>query len=88
MGKACSTNGGEEKKKKKKEYMIFVKHPEGKRPLERPRRRWEDNIRMNLREVGWVLWTGLIWLKIGTVEGPCEHGNKPSGTIKCWEILE
>jgi hypothetical protein len=28
-------------------------NPEGKRPLERPRRRWEDNIRMYLREIGW-----------------------------------
>jgi hypothetical protein len=30
-----------------------VGKPEGKRPLERPRRRWEDNIRMDLREIGW-----------------------------------
>jgi hypothetical protein len=27
--------------------------PEGRRPLEKPRRRWEDNIKMNLREIGW-----------------------------------
>jgi len=31
----------------------LVGKPEGKRPLGRPRRRWEDNIRMDLREVGW-----------------------------------
>jgi hypothetical protein len=37
--------------------------PEGKRPLGRPRR-WEDNIKINLREIGWVAWTGLIWLRI------------------------
>jgi hypothetical protein len=30
-----------------------VGKPEGRRPLERPRRRWEDNIKMDLREVGW-----------------------------------
>jgi len=33
-------------------YMVLVGKPEGKRPLERPRRRWEDNIKMNLQEVG------------------------------------
>ena len=32
-------------------YRIFVEKPEGKRPLGRPRRRWEDNIKMNLQEV-------------------------------------
>ena len=39
--------------------------PEGKRPLGRPRRRWED-IRMELQEVGCALWTGLRWFRIGT----------------------
>ena len=33
-------------------YRVLVGKPEGKRPLGRPRRRWEDNIKMNLREVG------------------------------------
>jgi hypothetical protein len=33
-------------------YRIFVGKPEGKRPLERPRNRWEDNITMDLREIG------------------------------------
>jgi hypothetical protein len=33
-------------------YRVLVGRPEGKRPLERPRRRWEDNIKMNLREIG------------------------------------
>jgi hypothetical protein len=33
-------------------YRVFVGKPEGKRPLERPRRRWEDNIKMDLREIG------------------------------------
>jgi len=31
----------------------LVRKPEGKRPLGRPRRRWEDNIKMDLREIGW-----------------------------------
>jgi hypothetical protein len=34
-------------------YRILVGKPEGKRPLGRHRRRWEDNIRMDLREIGW-----------------------------------
>jgi len=33
-------------------YRVLVGKPEGKRPLGRPRRRWEDNIKMNLQEVG------------------------------------
>ena len=39
--------------------------PEGKIPLGRPRRRWEDNIKMDLQEVGLELWTGSSWLMIG-----------------------
>jgi hypothetical protein len=42
-------------------YRLLVGKPEGKRPLGRPRRRWMDNIRMDLGEVGWgdVDWIGL-----------------------------
>jgi hypothetical protein len=47
-------------------YRASVGKPEGKRPLGRPRHRWEDNIKMDLREVGWGALTGLIWLRIGT----------------------
>jgi len=46
-----------------------MEKPEGKWPLGRPRRRWEDNNKMDLQEVGWGAWTGLIWLKIGTGGG-------------------
>jgi hypothetical protein len=35
-----------------------------------------------------VVWTALIWLRIGLVEGSCEHGNEPSDSIKCWKVLE
>jgi hypothetical protein len=31
---------------------------------------------------GWRLWTGIIWLKIGASGWLCEHGNKPSGSVK------
>jgi hypothetical protein len=37
----------------RKVYKVLVGKPEGKRPLGRPRRRWEDVIRMYLREIGW-----------------------------------
>jgi hypothetical protein len=45
------------------EYNILVPKPEGKKPLVRPRHRWNGNIRMDLREMGWV-WTGFIRLRI------------------------
>jgi hypothetical protein len=48
-------------------YRALVGKPEGRRLLGRPRRRWEDDIKMDLREVGWGgAWTGSIWLRIGT----------------------
>jgi hypothetical protein len=40
-----------------------VGNSEGKRALFKHRRRWEDNIKMDLQEVGCVAWTGLIWLR-------------------------
>jgi len=45
---------------------VLAGKPVGKRPLGIPRRRWEDNIKMDLQEVGWGAWTGLMWLRIGT----------------------
>jgi hypothetical protein len=50
-------------------YRIFVGKPEGKNPFERPRRRWEDGIRMDLREIGWRVWSGSRWLRIGAGGG-------------------
>jgi hypothetical protein len=47
-------------------YRILVGRHEGMRPLGRPRHKWEDDITMDLQEVGWGAWTGLIWLRIGT----------------------
>jgi hypothetical protein len=45
VGRACGTHGRGEK-------IVLVGRPEGKRPLGRPRRRWEEDIRMDLREIG------------------------------------
>jgi hypothetical protein len=53
---------------KMKAYRILMGKTEGKRPLGRPRRMWEDNIRSDLRLDG-VIWTGLIWLRIETSGG-------------------
>jgi hypothetical protein len=42
-------------------YRILVGKPEGKRPLGRPRRRWVDNIKLNLIEIGWG---GMDWIDL------------------------
>jgi len=47
----------------------LVGEPERKRLLGRPRLVWEDNIKVDLQEVGWGKWTGLIWLRIQTGDG-------------------
>jgi hypothetical protein len=56
MGGACSTN-----REKRNAYRLLVGKPEGRKPLGRARRRWLDNISMDLVEVGWddVDWIGL-----------------------------
>jgi hypothetical protein len=48
MGGSCSTNG-----EKRNAYRLFMGKPEVKRPLGIPRRRWVDNIKIGLGEVGW-----------------------------------
>jgi hypothetical protein len=85
MGTTCSTNW-----EKRNACRILVGKPEGKRPLGRRRRRWVNNIKMDLGEIGWggVVWTGLILLRILTVKDSCEHGNEPSDSIKYWEVFE
>ena len=56
---ACSAYGGAD----------LVGKCDGKRPLGKLGHRWEDNIKMDHQEVGWVIWTGLIWLKTGSGGG-------------------
>jgi hypothetical protein len=50
-------------------YRVLVGKPEGKRPPGRPRRRWEDNIKMDLMEIGIMGRTGFGWLRIGSNGG-------------------
>jgi hypothetical protein len=56
MGGRYSTHG-----EVRNTYKVLVRNPEGKRPLGRPRRRWEDNIRM---ELGEIRWEGVDWIHL------------------------
>jgi hypothetical protein len=68
-------------------YRILVGRPEGRRTLGRPRHRWEDNIKMDLQQVGWG--HGLDQLAQDRhVAGSCECGNEPSGSVKCGEFFD
>jgi hypothetical protein len=60
--------------------------PETKRPLGRPRYRWEYNIKMNHQEVGYqgMKW---IWLRVGQVADCCGCSTEPLGFIICGEFL-
>ena len=62
IGGACGAYGGGV-------HRFLVGKPEGKRPLGRPRRRGEDNIKKDFREVGGGLETGWFWLRIRTGGG-------------------
>jgi hypothetical protein len=62
-------------------YRVLVGKPEGKRPNERQRRRWEDGIRMDLRETGWGgVRVNSPGLGYGSLVGACECGDEPSGS--------
>jgi hypothetical protein len=84
VGGACSTYG-----EGRGAYRILVGRPEGRRSLGRPRRRWEDNIKMDLQEAGLG---GMDWIDIAQDIDKwldCyECGNEPSGSIKCGEFLD
>jgi hypothetical protein len=70
-------------------YKMLMGKPEGKKALGRPRRRWMDNIKSDLRRIGWggMDWIDLAWVNdqsralVNTVV-------RPSGSVQCWEILE
>jgi len=69
-------------------YRVLLGKPEGRRPLGRPRRRWVDNIRMDLQKVGcgYMDWIGLTQDR--EVADTCECGNEPLGSMKCGEFLD
>jgi hypothetical protein len=66
VGKACGTHG-----RGVRNVQVLVGKPEGKRPLGRQRRRCEDGIRMDLREIGWGggVWSNFTYFRIGTGGG-------------------
>jgi hypothetical protein len=68
-------------------YRVFVGKPEGKRQLEKPRRRLDDNIKMDLQEVGCG---GMDWIglgpDIGRLAGTCECGDERLRSIKSGEF--
>jgi hypothetical protein len=55
MDRACST-----RREKRNAYRILVGKPEGRRPLGRPKRRWVDNMKIDLREI----WYGMDWIDL------------------------
>ena len=70
-------------------YTVLVGKPEGKRPLGKPRHRWEDNIKVDLQEVGC---RGVDWIELAQDRDrwrvTCECGIEPSGSLKCGEFLD
>jgi hypothetical protein len=70
-------------------YRVLVRKPEGKRPLGRPKFRWEDNIKMSLYEVGWGRGMDLIDLgQDRMVAASCTRDKDPSGSVKFEELLD
>jgi hypothetical protein len=69
-------------------YTVLVGKAEGKRQLERPRRRWENIIKANLQEVRFGVMDWIELTKDSQVAGNCGFGNKLSDFIKCWEFLD
>ena len=70
------------------EYSVLVGKPEEKRPLGRPRRRWEDNIKVDLQEEGWGHGLDGAGSRWGQVAGTGECGNEPSCSLKCGEFID
>jgi hypothetical protein len=65
-----------------------VGKPKGKRPLGRPRRGWVDNIKIDLREIGW---DGMDWIDLAKDRDQWRALVKPvmhPGSLTCWEVPE
>jgi hypothetical protein len=84
MGWACSTNWV-----KRNAYRVLVGKPEGKRLLGRPRCRWVDNIKIDLREIGL---DGMNWIDLAQDRDQwralVNTVMKLQVSIKCWVVLE
>jgi len=62
-------------------YRVLLGKPEGTRP----RRRWEDNNKMDHQEVGYGV---MDWINLSQLEDTCECANELSGSVKCAEFLD
>jgi hypothetical protein len=65
-----------------------VGKPEGKKPPGKPRHRWENSTKMDLREIGWG---SMDWIHLPQERDQwhfCDHGNEFSGSKKCWKTVE
>jgi len=71
IGGACSTYG-----ERRGVYTVLVGKPKGKRPIGRPRRRWEDNRKMDLQEVGCE---GMDWIDFAQDRERCKCFHKMGG---------
>jgi hypothetical protein len=69
-------------------YRVLVGKPEGKRPLGRPGRRCEDNIKVGLQKWDVRYRMDRSGSRYGQVAGICKCANEPSGFIKCGEFLD
>jgi hypothetical protein len=74
---------------KRNAYRLLVEKPEGNRTPGKPRRRWVDNIRMDLGEVGW---DDMDWIGLAKDRNRCVcvrvFGIELSGSMKCWETID
>ena len=68
-------------------YRVLVGKPEGKKQLARPKHRREDNTKMDLQEVGWGAWYGLIRLWKGTGSRHLKNSNESLGFTKHKKFL-
>jgi hypothetical protein len=77
MGGTCT------KHERNKKCIQNIRKLEGKRPFRRPRSKWEDNIRMDIKR---NIFEGVDW--INPVAGSCEHDSEPSGSVKDGQFLD
>jgi len=68
-------------------HRVLVGKPEGKRPVGRPRCRWQDNNMLHLREVGGGWRLDGVGSRKGQVASTCEYGDELSGSMKCREFF-
>ena len=63
-------------------------NPEGKRPEAKHRRKWQDNVKMDLQNVRFGALTGSMWVRMGEVAGTSQYSDEHSGSIKSKELLD